>query len=296
MMALERAKMLVCADDDPATARRVAAVARVLNPTLAIVVRTAKVAAVDSLLEAGADQVIAEEMEGVVQLFVRVLDGYLVPSEEVARHVETLRAEGYSAIRSGTTGAIALRCSDLDAECLDTRRVLIRPTAPIVGMALEVAGLERFGLEVREVRRNDEVTTDPAGDWVVSVGDRLVLRGSASQFASAAALFRRPTGPEPVRPDPSVAGGTIEPPVGRCLHSDQTHAVTPGTAGCEECLALGQRWVHLRVCMTCGHVGCCDSSKGKHATAHFKGSGHPIVRSLEPGETWGWCYVDEETL
>ena len=88
----------------------------------------------------------------------------------------------------------------------------------------------------------------------------------------------------------------MEPPAGRCPHSDQAHAVTPRAAGCEECLALGQRWVHLRVCMTCGHVGCCDSSKGKHATAHYQGSGHPIIRSLEPGEAWGWCYVDGVTL
>jgi monovalent cation:H+ antiporter-2, CPA2 family len=297
LMVVERAKMLVCADDDPATTRRVAAVARTLNPTLAIVVRTAGVSAVDALLEAGADQVIAEEMEGVVQLFVRVLDGYLVPRDEVARHVETLRSEGYSAIRPGTTKRLALVCSGLDGECLDTRRVLIRAGSVIVGLSLDAAGLsERFGLEVTEAQRHDEVTHDPDGDWIVTVGDRLVLRGSAAQFAAAADQFRRPGGAEPVRPDSTAAVGTIEPPAGRCPHSDQVHAVTPQTVGCEECLALGQRWVHLRVCMTCGHVGCCDSSKGKHATAHYKESGHPIIRSLEPGETWGWCYVDEVTL
>jgi len=63
--------------------------------------------------------------------------------------------------------------------------------------------------------------------------------------------------------------------------------------GCVECLATGGRWVHLRRCATCGHVGCCDSSPGRHATAHFGGLGHPIVQSFEPGEDWYWCYLDE---
>jgi uncharacterized UBP type Zn finger protein len=67
----------------------------------------------------------------------------------------------------------------------------------------------------------------------------------------------------------------------------------PHTKGCEECLAMGDDWVHLRLCMACGHVGCCDDSKNKHATKHFHATKHPIMRSLEPGEHWGWCYVDE---
>ena len=62
--------------------------------------------------------------------------------------------------------------------------------------------------------------------------------------------------------------------------------------GCEECLEIGQQWVHLRMCTTCGHVGCCDSSIGKHATAHYRAIAHPVVRSAEPGEAWQWCYVD----
>ena len=72
-----------------------------------------------------------------------------------------------------------------------------------------------------------------------------------------------------------------------CIHLEQIKPVKPKTQGCEECLRIGDSWVHLRLCMHCGHVGCCDSSKNKHATKH------PIVRSLEPGEEWGWCYVDE---
>ena len=64
-------------------------------------------------------------------------------------------------------------------------------------------------------------------------------------------------------------------------------------AGCEECLKTGGRWVHLRMCLTCGKVGCCDSSPSRHATAHAHESGHPIIRSAETGEDWSWCYVDE---
>ena len=71
---------------------------------------------------------------------------------------------------------------------------------------------------------------------------------------------------------------------------------SPSGDGCVECLASGDRWVHLRLCETCGHVGCCDSSPNKHATAHFHATGHPVMRSVEPGETWGWCYVDEVDL
>ncbi|GAA4639821.1 UBP-type zinc finger domain-containing protein [Actinoallomurus vinaceus] len=63
--------------------------------------------------------------------------------------------------------------------------------------------------------------------------------------------------------------------------------------GCEDCLRVGGRWVHLRLCLTCGHVGCCDSSPAKHATAHHHETSHPIVRSFEPGEDWRWCYTDE---
>ena len=78
-----------------------------------------------------------------------------------------------------------------------------------------------------------------------------------------------------------------------CSHLNQIHNVSPNTAGCEECLKMGDSWVHLRLCKTCGHVGCCDDSKNKHATKHFRKTHHPIIRSLEPGEDWGWCYADE---
>ncbi len=81
-----------------------------------------------------------------------------------------------------------------------------------------------------------------------------------------------------------------------CAHlQESTDAPPPRPPdGCAECLSEGQKWVHLRMCMTCGHVGCCDSSVGKHASSHFHDSEHPVMRSFEPGEAWRWCFVDEE--
>jgi uncharacterized UBP type Zn finger protein len=78
-----------------------------------------------------------------------------------------------------------------------------------------------------------------------------------------------------------------------CAHLDEIREVEAGTNGCEECLAQGMRWVHLRLCLSCGHVGCCMSSEGQHAMAHFRETGHPIVSSHEPGEVWRWCWPDE---
>lgn len=81
-----------------------------------------------------------------------------------------------------------------------------------------------------------------------------------------------------------------------CSHVAQTRPVVPGARGCEECLRVGDTWVHLRVCMTCGHVGCCESSKNKHALQHFTEINHPIIASLEPDEDWAWCYADKTYL
>ena len=78
-----------------------------------------------------------------------------------------------------------------------------------------------------------------------------------------------------------------------CSHVTGARDVAARTSGCEECLAMGDTWVHLRLCLGCGHVGCCDSSKNKHASKHFRATRQPVMRSLEPGESWGWCFVDE---
>ncbi len=78
-----------------------------------------------------------------------------------------------------------------------------------------------------------------------------------------------------------------------CSHLQLIADVTPSARGCEECLAIGASWVHLRLCLICGHVGCCDDSPNRHATKHFHSTRHPVIRSFEPGETWGYCYVDD---
>ena len=83
-----------------------------------------------------------------------------------------------------------------------------------------------------------------------------------------------------------------------CTHLDtiELTELPPSVEGCEECLANGTKWCHLRICLGCGHVGCCDSSPSRHATAHAQSSGHPIMRSIQPGENWSWCFVDEVSM
>jgi len=79
-----------------------------------------------------------------------------------------------------------------------------------------------------------------------------------------------------------------------CTHLDQIRVTSASVAGCEDCLAAGDIWVHLRLCVGCGRVGCCDDSPNQHATRHYGKSGHPLIRSYEPGEKWWWwCYLDE---
>lgn len=77
-----------------------------------------------------------------------------------------------------------------------------------------------------------------------------------------------------------------------CKHLGTIRDVKPSARGCEECLKTGDEWVHLRICRTCGHVGCCDDSKNKHATKHFHATQHPIIEGYDPPEHWGWCYID----
>jgi uncharacterized UBP type Zn finger protein len=93
-----------------------------------------------------------------------------------------------------------------------------------------------------------------------------------------------------------MSSDDLSGPEPACTHESFIHDVTPSADGCEDCLRIGSWWVHLRLCMTCGHVGCCDSSPNRHASKHAAETSHPIVRSIEPGEDWMWCYVDEVVL
>lgn len=124
---------------------------------------------------------------------------------------------------------------------------------------------------------------DPAG--AAAAAERLRPADAAARPVNAAGL-----GPSPIR----LADEQRNDP--RCPHATETGEVIPGTAGCAECLAAGDDWVHLRLCMTCGHVGCCDSSPNRHASGHFAETGHPVARSFQPGEEWAWCFADRVTL
>lgn len=199
----ERAKLLVVADDDPATAHRVAAVVRANYPELPVVVRAEAEADREQLERAGA-QVVSGEEQSARELLRQVLGPF----------------------------------DRLDAVDI------------YLGVAL------RQGAQARQVRR--------------SIGPGVAAR----TFALSAEEINR----------------------GVCSHTDWAHPVTVTTNVCQDCVRLGDTWVHLRVCLTCGYVGCCDDSKNKHATAHFRSSGHPLIKSLEPGETWTWCYVDQKNL
>lgn len=97
----------------------------------------------------------------------------------------------------------------------------------------------------------------------------------------------------PGAPHASPAARSEEDALKHCTHLTEIREVEPTGDGCADCLRLGSTWVHLRVCLSCGNVGCCDSSFGRHATRHFQATGHPILRSLEEGEDWRWCYPDE---
>lgn len=130
------------------------------------------------------------------------------------------------------------------------------------------------------------VTAAAAGALVTSLRWVAVIGAALAAFAALAAGLL-------VDAAPVSAPGTGTATVVPCGHLELVLDVPPRTQGCEACLRLGERWVHLRMCLTCGHVGCCDSSRRRHATAHFFTSGHPVVRSLEPGESWRWCYVDD---
>ncbi|HEX8361695.1 MAG TPA: cation:proton antiporter [Longimicrobium sp.] len=206
LVGTERARVMVIADDEPVMAHRITTVARSLNPSLHIVVRTRYAVDAETLMAAGADTVVTEETEAVVRLSSGVLRQMDLPFSEV------------------------------------------------------------------------EAQED-------------LVRRSAASPAPAAATTTHATLPDP---EQVVTFAPAEP--SRCTHLAQVRPVHPSARGCEDCLRIGSGWTHLRICMTCGHVGCCDSSPNRHASAHFQQTHHPVMRSAEPGESWGWCYEDSLTL
>ena len=304
---LERAKMLVVADDDPGTARRIVAVARPLNPTMRIVVRARYHSEAQSLVDAGADRVVTDELESIVALFSEVLNDYRIPAEEILRHEETIRTGSYAALtREGAADEPVAPCS-VEDDCLATRTVSIRAGAPVVGRTWQELGLEeRLGIQPIALRRQGTVIEEDPSRWRLEVGDEIVLKASTAAFTEAAALFAV-GGVESEKEDrmPGQKADWIdtEKPLelvfqdgNGCGHLDTLQPVYPSAKGCEDCLRIGGRWVHLRLCMICGHVGCCDSSPNRHASRHYGETTHPVVRSLERGESWGWCFADQVEL
>ena len=281
--AIDAAKLLVIPDDTANVARRVVAVARSINPTLQIVVRAQSTADVDGLLNEGADQVLVDEVEAGVQLFTRVLSEYQVTPGEIDDHVATVRAGGYAALRSAIADVPIVVCDDLDEECFDTRTFTVRR-----GTAMPPVAVGELGIRVISVDRGGETIAPPPDDFVLAPGDRLTARASAKAFAEAARLLRAEV--RTVRLSNEQRS--------RCEHAASVSPeVATSAAGCEDCMKLGEnQWVHLRVCMSCGGVRCCDSSPHRHATRHYEASSHPVMKSYQPGEDWGWCYPEQLTL
>ncbi|HEU4889867.1 MAG TPA: cation:proton antiporter [Thermoanaerobaculia bacterium] len=296
--AVDKAKMLVIPDDTPDMARRVIAIARSVNPTLHIVVRTQSESDVDPLIGDGADEILVDELEIGVQLFTRVLQAYQVNPGEIEDHVATVRTGGYAALRAAISETPLVVCEDLDQACFDTRTFTVRrgtATAPVtIG---ELAA--HANVRVISVERGGQTIAPPEEDFVLQAGDRLTARASAEAFATAARMLRSdpPSSPPPAGAEPRTIRLT-EAQRALCEHGRGVREeVTTTATGCEDCARIGEtEWVHLRLCMTCGGVRCCDSSKNKHATAHYHATEHPIMHSYQPGETWGWCYPDELTL
>jgi len=192
-LGVMRAKLLVIAINDRDATRRIAAVARHLNPTIQIFARTRFLADVEPLTRAGADVVVPEEMETTVRLFSHVLGAYLVPKDEIERQVSAVRQDDYGILRGSIQEAHLMVLQGLDEEGLHTRAVAVRPGAPAAGQTLaELALRQHHGITVMAVRRGTQTVGSPAGDFRVEAGDRLVMVAEADQFAASADLFRTP--------------------------------------------------------------------------------------------------------
>lgn len=329
LVGVNKAKMLVIADDNPAQAHRITSVARQQNPTMRIVVRTRYTADVEELAAAGADVVIAEELESIVQLFGEVLRDYRIPAAEIEGYEELARQNGYAALIAPEKTDKTVFACQTDQNCFDSRTVVIRAGMPVADKPLAALNLmEKYGIAAQSVRRGGEIFTDFPANFTLQPGDELFLAGATEVFARHAALFRHVKTEingsdtadqnaakiaEPIAPPaknlkiqtPKTNGGkTIDTETAvefsareadprACPHLKEVRRVFPSATGCEDCLRTGDSWVHLRICLACGHVGCCDSSPNKHATKHYHATNHAIIKSLEPGEDWGWCYADE---
>lgn len=192
-----KAKLCVIAINDPDVSPRIIKLAKYLNPTIQTIVRTRYLAEADFLEEAGADKVVPEEMETTVRLFSSVLNAYMVPEEEIQQHINELRAEDYQIMRGSIQEAHLMVLQGLDEEGLHTRAVLVRDGSFAAGKTLSELKLRNtFEITVLTVNRGDKNVGNPAGDFKLEPGDRLVMVGLAKRFADAAEIFREAQAPE----------------------------------------------------------------------------------------------------
>lgn len=186
-----RAKLCVIATNDPYASPQIIKQAHYLNPLLQVIVRTRYLDEVEYLEQCGADIVVPEEMETTVRLFYHVLGAYMIPSEEVNRHIQELRAHDYEIMRGSIQEAHLMVLQGLDEEGLHTRAVHVRKGAPAAGKTLEDLKLRNeYGITILTVKRNGHNFGNPAGDFVIKPEDRLVMVGSADRFVACAHLFR----------------------------------------------------------------------------------------------------------
>ena len=191
------AKLCVIAINEPAASPTIIKLAKYLNPTIQVIVRTRYLAEASSLEEFGADKVVPEEMETTVRLFSSVLSAYLVPDEEIQQHIEELRKEDYQIMRGSIREAHLMVLQGLDDEGLHTRAVAVRHHSFADGKSLQELKLRnQFEITVLTVNREGKNIGNPAGDFILKPGDRLIMVGEASKFAEAAQIFRDERPPE----------------------------------------------------------------------------------------------------
>ncbi len=199
---IQNAKLCVIAINDLEANPRIIKVARYLNPTLQIVVRTRYLNQAEAMEQAGADTVVPEEMETTVRLFSTVLNAYMIPEEEIEQHIRELRAEDYQIMRGSIQEAHLMVLQGLDEEGLHTRAVVVREGSFAADKTLaELKLRNEFEITVLTVQRGDKNTGNPHGEFQLKAGDRLVMVGLASRFADAAVLFREEKPPEELEED-----------------------------------------------------------------------------------------------
>ena len=193
LAGIAKAKLCVIATNAPSASPRIISLARHNNPTLQIIVRTRYLDEVDRLEALGADNVIPEEMETTVRIFSEVLGAYMIPKPEIDEHIQTLRAHDYEILRGSVQEAHLMVLQGLDEEGLHTRAVVVREGAPAAGKTLQELELrKKYNLTVLTVKRGDKTFGNPAGDYRVLPGDRMIMVGLADRFAEIAELFRTP--------------------------------------------------------------------------------------------------------